>query len=786
MKGKTVTCEYVVEHPKICERRAWVKELCPISCDICKDNEIEPKEVEESTTDEPVFIGTVENDMFITSPSQPLQAKVKMFGPSSIKPYVSCDELRTDVKNFASLIVNEAITDNARLDPIHLMYRSREYDMVDSPEGMSSSEGEDSYETNVQVEGVDEADVVKSTNETVYVAYGDKLIAFQAVTLKKLSVTIMPPIQKNERRLTSVFFPHRRQVSIRGLLLFNSRLAVIVSQDHWYYPYRYSAQNHTILQNYGSVSIRLYDVSDLPDDGESELKLIGTKDLKGSYLDARLINGTAHIITSAQVDTYYHLTRHFSRYSNDKFENMTEAEYTVFATSLASSVIPSFVENLLSEVDNGKQCSDIMQLTLFQSYDGVQPQKVQVMPRYSIMNGLAQVNTFNMEDSIGDAFQTFSTSLLLPSNYNTEVYASKNNLVLATRGYEVSPNGTGSTEKTFFQVLSLTNNGTESTAIGEVQGYLLNQYAMDIWDGHLRIATTTSAKWGCVINENITSTDMQLFFIRQCNRTIIVDSDNYIHILRIPINSSETTLEKVGYLNNLGKFGERIEAVRFMTDKAFLVTFFRTDPFYTIDLSKHDNPREVGSLEITGFSNYLHPYDYEGNILIGVGQDADKDGRATGLQISLFNATDLSNIALLNRYSVENEPNVWSSSAAQYEPKSFRFLPQSKIILPTSIRNYDDSSKNFDGFLIFDLSSSRYEIYLSFNISHVMEPRQLVSFCWYNAYLPSRSIVHSGVVTTIKGHSILAHDLNTKEMVSPVLNLDENNTVCGNGGYWVD
>eukprot|EP01083_Nonionella_stella_P148165 468591_1 len=124
---------------------------------------------------------------------------------------------------------------------------------------------------------------------------------------------------------------------------------------------------------------------------------------------------------------------------------------------------------------------------------------------------------------------------------------------------------------------------------------------------------------------------------------MLVDSDNFVHVLRLPTNGSETIMEVVGSLNNLGKAGEHIEAVRFMGDKAFVVTFLRTDPFYTIDLSNHSNPRQVGALEITGYSNYLHPYDEEGNILIGVGQDANEDGVATGLQISLFDATNLTN-----------------------------------------------------------------------------------------------------------------------------------------------
>lgn len=782
LKGGLRTCDFLLDNPKFCKRRKWVGDLCSLTCGICNKTEAVKK-------NEPTVLGIVEENKFVTGPNQPLRARVNMFGESAVKPYSSCDDLKADLKNFTSLIVNQVIHENAGLDPNSMFYRTRSFPQSEDIEvaALNPVGDEDSYDTNVQVAGVDEADIVKSTNDTVYAAYGDKLVVWEARTLKKLSVTTMPSLVKDPRKLTSIVFPYRRQVSIRGLLLYQQTLAVIVSHDQWFYPFTQSDESHKIIQNYGAVSLRLYDVSTLPDDGESELKLIATKDLQGNYIDARLVNGTAHIITSAQVDTYFHLTRHFSRYINeDRYRNMTKTEYIAKATTLAkTSVIPSFIQSFMMELDVGKQCSNLMHLTLFQSFSGVQPQNIYTIPRYSIINGIAQITSFVMENTIvGDkGLQSSSISMLLPSNYNTQIYSSLDKLVLATRGYQLYSNGTGWTENTFFQALTLTTNGTESNSIAQVPGYLLNSYAMDIWDGHLRAATTTSAKWGC-LNTSSTVRDPLPMFVRFCNRTILVDSDNYIHVLRLPTNTSESTMEQVGYLNNLGKFGERIEAVRFMGDKAFVVTFFRTDPFYTIDLSDHDNPREVGALEITGYSNYLHPYDTDGNVLIGVGQDADKSGRATGLQISLFNTTDLSNVTLMKRYSVENETASWSYSSAQYEPKAFRFLPLSKrLILPSSIRNYQDFSKNFDGFLIFDLSL--YDIKYSFNISHV-QPKQLLSFCWYNAYLPSRSLVHGGVVTTLKGHTVLAHNLDTMEMVYPALNLDENNTVCGKGGYWVD
>ncbi len=597
------------------------------------------------------------------------------------------------------------------------------------------------------------------------------------------------PKEHNGNRKLSSFFPHRRQVSIRGLLLSENRLAVIVTYDHYFHPF--TSQDRKILQNYGAVSLRLYDISVLPTDGVGELQLLATKKLQGNYVDARMIENTAHVVTTARIDTYYHLTRHFSRYTHQAmYANMSASEYTTAATTYAkNAVIPSFIQKFTEEADVGDNCTNLIRLTMFQSFQGSQPQKIYESPRSSIINGFAQVITFDMETDHEKEPKSTSTSIMLPTNYNTKVYASNDKLVLATRGHQIYPNGTGYNERTYFQVLSLSANGTESHSVGEVDGYLLNQYSMDIWDNHLRLATTTSAKWGCTNDENSQDVVGSIRIIRPCERTMLKDSDNYVHVLRLPTNDSETTMEQVDSLSGLGKKGELIESVRFMKDKAFIVTFLRTDPFYTIDLKNHNNISEVGALEITGYSNYLHPYDEDGNIIIGVGQDADEDGRATGLQISLFDTTGPGNATLIERYSVENETgsnetNVWSSSAAQYDPKAFRFLPGSKkLILPTSIRNYENSSKNFDGFLIFDLSLEG--IAFNFSINHA-NTNQLNTYCWYNAYLSSRSLVHDGIVTTTKGHTVLAQSLDGKKNFFNELNLDENNTECGIGGWWID
>lgn len=137
---------------------------------------------------------------------------------------------------------------------------------------------------------------------------------------------------------------------------------------------------------------------------------------------------------------------------------------------------------------------------------------------------------------------------------------------------------------------------------GLVKGGILNQFSMDEWEGNFRIATHS---WD-----------------KNNNSLYILDED----------------LEQVGMIENLAK-GERIYSVRFMQDKAYIVTFRQIDPLFVIDTSNPEKPKLLGELKIPGFSNYLHPIS--DNILLGIGQDADEEtGAQGGIKLSLFDVSD--------------------------------------------------------------------------------------------------------------------------------------------------
>ena len=115
--------------------------------------------------------------------------------------------------------------------------------------------------------------------------------------------------------------------------------------------------------------------------------------------------------------------------------------------------------------------------------------------------------------------------------------------------------------------------------------------------------------------------------------------DHYLYTLRE--SSTRPDLEIVSTLPNdnrpeeIGKPNEALYGVRFLGDVAYAVTFEQIDPLYAIDLSDPADPFIAGELEVTGFSDFLHPVTDE--LLLGLGRSAEG-----GIKVELF---DVSNIA---------------------------------------------------------------------------------------------------------------------------------------------
>ena len=171
---------------------------------------------------------------------------------------------------------------------------------------------------------------------------------------------------------------------------------------------------------------------------------------------------------------------------------------------------------------------------------------------------------------------------------------------------------------------------------GEVSGHLgwdrsKNAYRMSEYQNDLRVLTYT-AQWGWFGELDASKTDGQ-------------PSPAILTVLRE--DASGTQLTTVSTLPNakrpapIGLSGEQVYAVRFLGERAYVVTFRRTDPLYILDLADPSDPKVSGELKTNGYSDYLLPVTND--LLLGVGKDADDTGRVQGVKLSLFDVTDAAN-----------------------------------------------------------------------------------------------------------------------------------------------
>ena len=214
---------------------------------------------------------------------------------------------------------------------------------------------------------------------------------------------------------------------------------------------------------------------------------------------------------------------------------------------------------------------------------------------------------------------------------------------------------------------ALTGTGVAYRGTGQVEGHLgwdpeKKSYRMSEHNGDLRVLSFTGENgWFTVTDAGGTA-----------------PSPARLTVLRERAN--DQTLQTVATLPNstrtaaIGKAGEQVYAVRFLGERAYVVTFRRTDPLYVLDLSNPADPKTVGELEIAGFSEYLYPLD--NNLLLGVGRDADSTGRVTGLKVALC---DVANPAAPTQRAAVSLGTTGSSSALDSSRHGLNMLVQGNV-----------------------------------------------------------------------------------------------------------
>ena len=476
--------------------------------------------------------------------------------------------------------------------------------------GTAPTEGVDYSGTNVQEQGVDEPDLVKTNGTTLFAVAGGRLDA--------VDVTGTRPKVLDTLKLDGGWS--------HELLLAGDRLLVLSRGGYWLTP-RPAAAAIALPYLPASSVLSEIDVSN-----PKALRLVRTLTVDGAYVDARLVGAVARIVVSSQVPTALPFTQPTD--STDAARaSSREHNRAVVQSSRVKSWLPTYAIKRAGHRTQAArplvQCRNVDRPGNFSGFGIVTVLTV------DLAKGLAPV------DSIG-----VMTDARI-------IYASPDNLYLATERWNDRPQPETPTETppsvtTAVHRFDISNPArTRYRGSGQVSGYLLNQWSLSEYAGVLRVVSTDAPAW--------------------------FDSSDSTESSLTTLGAGDGALTQIGRVGNLGR-GERIYAVRFVGPTAYVVTFKRVDPLYTVDLADPARPRVLGELELPGYSAYLHPIGAD--LLLGIGQDVNDQGRPLGTQLSLFDVSDLRHPTRLAHATLGEG---WSEAESDHH--AFLFWPRTGLVV---------------------------------------------------------------------------------------------------------
>jgi len=238
-------------------------------------------------------------------------------------------------------------------------------------------------------------------------------------------------------------------------------------------------------------------------------------------------------------------------------------------------------------------------------------------------------------------------------------------------------------EQTIIHKVSVKGSQLEYSAMGQVPGRLLNQFSMDEFEGNFRIATTRSAQWSRLSDES-------------------APSYNNLYVL-------DEGMKIIGRLEKLATT-ERIYSVRFLGERAYIVTFKQTDPLFAISLADPTKPQVLNAIKVPGFSNYLHPVDSTGNKLFGLGRHTEETANGgvsiKGIKLSLYDFTDTSKPQELDSFLIGDSS---TDSIALSDHRAFLYSKDKNIlVIPAVMR--EGGQLVFAGSLVFTVLDDKLDL----------------------------------------------------------------------------
>ncbi len=449
-------------------------------------------------------------------------------------------------------------------------------------EGQASGDGEAYSTTNLQVEGVDESDIVKTDGAYIYTVTQGKVLI---TDIRGEEMSLVGKIELSEG-------------VVREMYVDGDRLVIVSSerQSSLEETGKASGGEAAYVEEEGLIDIdapREYYRMTTKD--VTTLSTYSIKDRANPSLEGRVSQDGAYM-TSRKVGSLVYL---FSR---------------------------QFVwENCYEESETGLGWVPVIQGRMI-------PADHIYLPEAG--GDSLFVSSINVEepDQVVDD--------IMVVNNNAEVYVTSKSLYLYNTEY-----GGYEGDSTAVARFSLSRGSINAVAATNVSGYVRDVFAVNESGRSFRILTSGNSG----------------------------NLGNCLYLY-------DLNLKQKGSLTGIAE-DELIYAARYIGDMAYFVTYRNTDPLFAVDLSDEANPRLLGELQVTGYSDYLH--FWEDGKLFGIGYETDPDtGSTKGIKIAMFDISDPADLKTIDTLVIKN---------ANYTPA----LSQYKAVLA-------DSGANLISFAVTD------------------------------------------------------------------------------------
>lgn len=234
--------------------------------------------------------------------------------------------------------------------------------------------------------------------------------------------------------------------------------------------------------------------------------------------------------------------------------------------------------------------------------------------------------------------------------------------------------------KTLIHKIRLSKDSLDYYAMGEVPGKMINNYSVLQNGSYIYLATKNP--------ERLNEEGEKRYY-------------SNIYVL-------DLALRLVGKMENLSS-KEEIYGVRFLGDRAFLVSAEKNGSLFVISLEDKKKPEFAGTLKIPGENLYLRPLDRDGKKFISFTYGTDNSSGfevKNGVKLSLFDFSDLKSPRELTSYLI-GDAN--SDSLVFTDEKSFYYSDSLKtLIFPATFK--EDDRVYFSGLFVFALKNDTLEL----------------------------------------------------------------------------